>query len=346
MVRPIRRTVESWFPLVRMGLGALRNRLGGRAAPLNVMISLTDACTSDCGYCAIPQRNHPALSTSRLREIIDELADLGACRVGFWGGEPLLRDDLGELIQHARSRGLWVSAVSNGDLVPRHIDRIRDLDHLILSLDGAAAAHDQQRAPGSHGRVLAALRAARDAGIPAWTLTVLTRHNLDDVPYLVDLAEARGHKAAFQVLHHAEALDGGQGQALHPPRQALRDRLTWLAQAKRRGRPVANSLWQLQQLLGWPDLHTPDPVHDPTAPPCLGGRLFFNVDTAGSVYPCSLLIGRPNAPTVAEGSVADALASVQAPACNRCAATAFTEYNALLRLQPEVMAAWARSIVG
>lgn len=351
--RSLRRKLSGWVPLVRMGLGAVRHRLTGHDAPLNVMIALTDDCTSDCGYCDIPARAHPSLSTERLRRVLDELAARGTCRVGFWGGEPLLRADLAELIAHARQLGMWVSLVSNGDLVPRHIDRIADLDHLLLSLDGAEEAHDRQRTKGSHARVLDALDAARSAGIPAWTLTVLTRHNLDDVAWLVDLAQARGHRAAFQVLHHAEALDGGRGSALHPDNSDLRAILEWLKTAKKAGRPVANSLWQLDQLLRWPDLQRPAPVRDASAPTCLGGRLFFNIDTAGEVYPCSLLIGGAEdtppsmpPPSVATGDVAEALAAVPEPPCNRCAATAFTEYNGLLALRPEVVGGWVRGLWG
>ncbi len=344
--RSLRRTLSGWVPLMRLGVGAVRHRITGEGAPLNVMIALTDACTSDCGYCDIPARAHPQLPTARIQTILSELADSGACRVGFWGGEPLLRDDLSELIAHARQRGLWVSLVSNGDLVPRHIDRIADLDHLLLSLDGAEAAHDMQRTKGSHTRVLAALDAARSAGIPTWTLTVLTRHNLDDVPWLVDLAEARNHRAAFQVLHHAKALDGGRSASLHPENSELREVLEWLQKAKGAGRPVANSHWQLDQLLGWPDLSRPAPVMDRSAPNCLGGKLFINIDTAGEVYPCALLIGRSGAPSVARTPVKSALSKVTPPPCNRCAATAFTEYNALLALRPAVVRGWVRSIVG
>ncbi len=340
-----RQRMSRWAPLVRMGLGALRHRVRGTVAPLNVMISLTDACTSNCGYCAIPERATPAMDTARLLDLLTELRAAGTCRVGLWGGEPLLQDDLGLLIAHAKKLGLWVSVVSNGDLVPSRIDQIRGLDHLLLSLDGAQDAHDAQRAPGSHRRVLAALSAAKHAQIPTWTLSVLTARSLPDVPYLVDLAQSRGHRAAFQVLHHAEALDGGLGQDLHPAPDALRDMLLWLRRSKKAGRPIANSVWQLDQLLAWPQLDQPAPVHDPASPPCLGGQLFANIDTDGSVYPCSLLIGRPEAPSVRGRAAADVLREVAAPDCNRCTATAFTEYNGLLRLRTDVVAAWVMGMV-
>lgn len=333
-------------PLLHMGLGALRFAAGGPPAPLNVMIALTDACTRRCRYCDIPRRQLPELSPARLQEVLRELAALGTCRLGLWGGEPLLRPDLPQIIARAQDLGMWVSVVSNGDLVPERIGELAGLDHLLLSLDGARDAHDAVRGAGGHARVLAALEAARSAGIPAWTATVLTSHNLEDVPYLVDLAQARGHRAAFQVLHHGPALDGGRGGALQPDPAALQQTLRWLLRAARTGRPVANSAQQLAELAALLESGHGAPVTEPGAPPCLGGTLFLNIDTDGRLYPCALLVGREAAPSVAEQPVAEALAALEPPACNRCASSAYAEYNAMLRLQPAAVAGWLRRMLG
>lgn len=333
-------------PLLRMGLGALRFAAGGVPAPLNVMIALTDACTRRCSYCDIPRRQLPPLSTQRLEGILDELAALGTCRLGLWGGEPLLRPDLPQIISRAQALGMWVSVVSNGDLVPERIEELDGLDHLLLSLDGARDAHDAVRGAGGHTRVLAALEAARAAGVPAWTATVLTAHNLEDVPYLVDLAEARGHRAAFQVLHHGPALDGGRGAALQPEPAALQATLGWLQRAARTGRPVANSAHQLAALAALLEAGGGAPSWEPATAPCLGGSLFLNIDTDGRLYPCALLVGRPGAPSVADQPVAWALAALEPPECNRCASSAYAEYNAMMRLRPAAVAGWMRRLLG
>ncbi|MCB9765211.1 MAG: radical SAM protein [Alphaproteobacteria bacterium] len=329
-------------PLVRMGLGVLRQRLSGAPRPINVMISLTDRCSRRCDYCAIPDRRSPEPNTVQLLELLTELRRGGVHRVGFWGGEPLIRKDIGELLAHTRDLGLWTSMVSNGDLVPLRRDALTKLDHLLLSLDGRAEAHDRQRGPGSHAKVLDALAVARELGLGAWTLTVLTRHNLQDLPWLVELAEGSGHKAAFQVLHHPEALDDGRGQTLAPSRASLLRALRFLLDARRRGRPVANSRRQLQHLLRWTELGRPPTWMDPASPPCAAGTLFINIDTNGQMAPCSLLVGASGLPNVLDGGYQAALQGLPPPPCNQCVATAFTEYNLLFRLDPGVIADWVR----
>lgn len=330
-------------PLLRMGLGVLHQRATGRPRPINVMLSLMDRCSRRCDYCDIPSRGSAELSTTTLLGALREMAEAGVCRVGLWGGEPLLREDIGVLVSACKDLGLWTSMVSNGDLVRRRRDVVGQLDHLILSLDGERAAHDGQRGAGSHARVLGALETARELGVPTWTLTVLTRDNLQDVPATVERAARLGHKAAFQVLHHPPELDGGRGRALAPLPGALRRALKQLLELREAGAPVANSRAQLRELLQWPDLSSSAPLQDTSRLPCLAGQLFVNVDTDGRVSPCSLLAGDQELPRLQERGFTGAVKALGAPPCNRCTATAFTEYNALFRLRPQVIADWLRS---
>jgi MoaA/NifB/PqqE/SkfB family radical SAM enzyme len=172
------------------------------------------------------------------------------------------------------------------------------------------------------------------------TLTVLTRHNLEDVDYVLDLAESRGGFAAFQVLHHPPAL-AGAASGLAPSDAALRETLETILQAKRAGRAVLNSEHQLRALLAWPDFLVTR-VHDP-ATTCLAGRLYGNVDADGLLYPCSLLVGEmPGASTV-DGFLPAWEALGPSP-CTRCTATAFAEYNRLLALDPGTVLDWIAAI--
>lgn len=319
--------------LARFGRVALKHRLTAARAPLNAMVALTDRCNARCSYCDIPARGRPGLKTEVLIRLIDELAAAGCARLGFWGGEPLLRADLGRLLDHARGRGLWTTMDTNGYLFPRRVRELGSLDHVVFSLDGRAEHHEQNREPGSFPKVMAALAAARDHRVPFWTLTVLTRHNLGDIDFLLDLAEQYGGRASFQLLHHPPGVASAEAAALLPEPEHTRRALQYLLDAKAAGRPVAVSRATLHHLLTWPDYHqTLD--RDPRRPRCLAGRLWVNVDPDGGLSPCSLVglgAGAPNA--VQEGFDA-AFARLDPPDCRACLATCFTEYQHLFRLHP------------
>ena len=328
------------LPVARMGLGALRHRITGRRTPLNVMIAVTNRCTAQCAYCSIPTRTGPELSTAEILHLLEELRAAGTVRVGLWGGEPLVREDIGVIVDEARRLGFLTTMVTNGALVRAKADVVQALDHVIVSLDGRPENHDRVRGRGTHAKVIRALDVLDGVGRSFTTLTVLTRHNLGDIAYVLDLAEARGGSAAFQVLHHPPAL-AGAAPGLAPSDAALRETVERILQARRAGRPVLNSEPQLRALLDWPDFSVTR-VHDAGAA-CLAGRLYGNVDADGRLYPCSLLVGEMAGASTA-GGFEPAWEALDPSPCTRCTATAFAEYNRLFALDPCTVLDWIAAI--
>ena len=82
-------------------------------------IELTERCNNDCIHCCI---NLPAndagakareTSTTVLKDILFQAAELGCLQVRFTGGEPLLRRDFRELYLCARKLGMKVLLFTN-----------------------------------------------------------------------------------------------------------------------------------------------------------------------------------------------------------------------------------------
>lgn len=332
--------------LIRMGLGALRHRATGRPAPLNAMIALTSRCNSRCAYCDIWTHEQAEMSTDALLSLIDQLAARGTRRVGFWGGEPLVRTDIAQLIARCRQRGIWVTLDTNGYLFPARWRSVQQASHVVFSLDGRAEAHDANRERGAHARVMRALQCARERRFSYWTLTVLTRHNLGEIDALLSLAERMGHRAAFQVLHHTEGLDGGKGACLLPSDAEYRAALGQIIAYKKAGRPVANSLSALRLLQSWPSYAQPTSPRPFPGVPCLAGELYVNIEADGTVMPCSLVGGRGAWANANEVGLDAALAAAGKRPCESCSATAFTEYNLLFGLNPRPMVEWVRGLMG
>src|SRR3989338_9511571 len=113
--------------IIKIGIGVLYARLLNRRTPLNVMLSVTNRCPSRCSYCNIPNRNQRELTTTQIFHLIDELRKNGTQRLGLWGGEPLLREDIGQIIDYAKEKGMFVTMDSNGYLVPEKTDKLKNL---------------------------------------------------------------------------------------------------------------------------------------------------------------------------------------------------------------------------
>jgi pyrroloquinoline quinone biosynthesis protein E len=322
-----------------MGTAALRaNALGG-ARPLNVMLAVTNRCDQRCRYCQIPARRQEEMTTAQVVSLLGEMKEAGVVRLGIWGGEPLVRPDIGEIVAAARRLGFWISMDTNGTMVPGKLDVVRMLDHLVISLDGPRESHDTNRQEGSFDHAMAALEATRGL-VSVWTLSVFTRHNLDAVDYLIDNARRFGGMAAFQFLHHNDMM-GGSTDSMRATDDDYREVVERLLTLKRRGAPIASSTRYLRYLLHWPDYAVPRRRSARGGMRCWAGRLYCNVDADGSVYPCSLLIGERPSKNALEVGFLPAFRFAGAHVdCRSCDAACFTEYNCLYDLDPGVMWDW------
>jgi len=151
----------------KLGIGSriLQARLLNRPKPFFVQYSLVNACDGACVYRNCRNRENPQIKTEDHLRIFDEFARLGTVRIKFLGGEPLLRNDLGTLIDGVKSRGMRCAMTANGYRIPRRFDWVRTLDEIIISIDGDQAAHDALRGEGTWSKVMAGIEMCASEGL-------------------------------------------------------------------------------------------------------------------------------------------------------------------------------------
>jgi MoaA/NifB/PqqE/SkfB family radical SAM enzyme len=329
---------------VRTLVGAARYRLTGHRMPLTAWIAVTTRCNALCRTCSIPLRKVPELATEPLVAIIDGLAERGCVRINFTGGEPLLRDDLGVLVERAAAHGVFASVETNGYLYPQRAAELDAAGELVVALDGGRDAHDANREPGSFVRAMAAIELATRRGLRVRTMTTITRHNVDTLDDVLDLAAAHGFVADFQLLEHAPMLAESLAQALAAPPEALRRALLRLVEARRAGRPVAPSERLLRYVRQWGDYgHTTsdDPREDVH---CLAGQLFVSIEPDGTVLPCPLWSRRYPGRSAATDGLDAALDAVRDNPCRACTSPVLTETNYLYNLNGPAVAERVRAL--
>lgn len=183
---------------------------GGRKAvatvphtePVNLLpvlseIAVTYRCNLQCRFCyaacgcqkKTAPGEMPAREVLRVLKIIRQEAKVPS--VSFTGGEPLLRDDLEELVAGARAAGLRVNLISNGTLLAER-GRAKalagaGLTSAQLSLEGPdAAVHDALTAvPGAFAKTLRGIAALQEAGVHVHTNTTVCTVNAGHLPALV-----------------------------------------------------------------------------------------------------------------------------------------------------------------
>ena len=172
--------------------------------PATLTLAITDCCNLTCSHCWVatdqqPQSGHvPEWS---LLQIIEQFAALGGKHIRFTGGEPLLHPGWLRAMQFAATIGLSaISLQTNAILLTkRQVTQLRRSAlaglSIQISLDGAtAASHDRVRGDGAFAATLQAINRLVQGGFADRTTINFTemRHNLDEFPELLQLAEELG----------------------------------------------------------------------------------------------------------------------------------------------------------
>jgi len=156
-------------------------------------------CNLRCVHCYSQSRNTDysgELSHEEGLRLIDDLAGFGAPVMLFSGGEPLMRPDIFELIEHAAGRNMRAVVSTNGTLItPEVASKLKDagLSYVGISLDGLEETNDLFRGmEGAFEQALTGVRNCLERGVKVGLRFTMTRANVGDVGGILDLIEKEG----------------------------------------------------------------------------------------------------------------------------------------------------------
>lgn len=171
-----------------------------RRPPLRYVEWAVDfACNLRCAHCfaaALERKGRRRMAGDDYARVARECMDLGAVNFSFQGGEPLLFQNLGEIIRACQPRRNLISVTTNGTLLTEsRLDELKrwGVDILTISLDSAQAEeHDRFRGvPGTFSKAFGAIQRARQRGLRVTLGTVVTHQNVsgEGIAALARLAE-------------------------------------------------------------------------------------------------------------------------------------------------------------
>ncbi len=192
----------------------------------SLIFEVTPRCNHTCRYCynvwrAPGSEPHTAspiqfneLDTAQTLALLEKTLDQTRCRhVSLTGGEPLLRNDLPQILKLLQNRGVQATIISNGHLLTERavvelLNRGVGLFELPL-LSHRREVHDYlSGSPGAFDAVLSAMTHIRYHNSPFVAVFVATRFNLADLHETIKLAFAFGARA----LMFNRFNPGGRGQ--------------------------------------------------------------------------------------------------------------------------------------
>jgi len=166
--------------------------------------NVTSKCNFTCKHCYVPPPDHRDLSFDEAKDILNQLAELGAEELHLSGGEPLARDDLFDIIREATDIGFHVDTITNGWYVNKENARkFRESGaaHVSVSTDGIGKTHDDFRnKPKSFERCVEAIKILRGEGVEVYISPTVSKLNFGELPDLFSLAESLDANFSTKVL--------------------------------------------------------------------------------------------------------------------------------------------------
>ena len=163
--------------------------------PFWLLAELTYRCPLHCVFCYNPLNYatiQNELSTAEWIKVMREARQLGAAQLGFSGGEPLMRDDLEELVDEAHRLGFYTNLITSGvGLTEQRLQalKVAGLDHIQLSFqDSTQEMNDFLSSTKTFELKKRVAALIKKYDYPMVMNVVLHRHNLPHIDKIIDMA--------------------------------------------------------------------------------------------------------------------------------------------------------------
>ncbi len=296
--------------------------------PFFLAHAITYACNSRCRTCTYWKMSHRKkedLSTEEVFRLLDEAYDFGFRGYYVFGGEPTLREDIGEIVDYAKRKGFLTTMNTNGSLLGAKAELLRNVDFFFVSLDYFNRYHDFIRGRrGSFDEVMEGIRRIGAVGNSKVILvTTISTLNLSAIKPMAEFARDLGVKISFNSVEPTVHSSFEEGRSTSPvvdyglTQDQLQLFYSLLLRLKREGYPLMESDYVLKHFVerrGW-TCHFP--------------RMFTYVSADKKIFSCTY----DHTYDLKHGSLSEYFSSrlfldhvSRAEECNRCVRTCVRGY--------------------
>lgn len=283
----------------------------GTPSPVVCNFAITSRCICNCWHCSFSDRDKKdGMSLEQLKKSISEVQDLGASVIGITGGEPLLRDDLEEIIASIDSRSMPIMFTTGYKLT---IERVRTLKEAglvipVLSLDHyTAEVHDKGRGvKGIFEGTLKAIEMFKSEGFYVAVSFVPTKSLVDDKEDFFKTLDFFADLGVNDMRLTSPILSGKLTS--RPEEKLTQENIETIFEFQKKA----------QKTKGYPNVFAYDFFESRKYYGCGAGYNYLFIDSQGNVSPCDFtMLSMGNVKELSVSSIWDNMSAIfLGPGCN------------------------------
>ena len=258
------------------------------SAPNRLYLEITRACNLRCRMCynAGGKSLPGEFSLAEWKFTLDQMEQAGVFEARLTGGEPTIRPEFLEILDHAIAKGFYVSLATSGvwdEALTREVCN-RKIDDVIVSLDGPAEINDRFRLGGSYIQTFNTILALKNAGIRKVRInTVLSSFNWRHLEPLVALCKE--YDLLLIDFIHPRPFGRGESERSSMLSSEETYQFNVLVKGWREKYPGVNIIMDFDLLAD------KEPMRHPIVPrihSCPAGREFAFISPQGYMFPCGV----------------------------------------------------------
>ncbi|KAB3538529.1 radical SAM protein [Alkaliphilus pronyensis] len=257
---------------------------GKRSAPISIYLCLTHKCPNRCIYCSSKNRlNEEELTTNEWINVINDLQDMKTPIIGLTGGEPMVRDDIYEIVKSIDERSISTLFTSGVNFTLEKAKELKKngLFSIGISLDSHNKEnHNKNRSDNkAFDYAINAIQNSRNAGLYTMAQTVILKENLSEED-LFKLFKLAGENGAHEVKILEPILSGDL---------LNRENLSNILYSKKDREKLVEIQHKANKISKFPKITTFAYTESQEKFGCGAGTQHSYISATGSLYPCDFV---------------------------------------------------------
>jgi len=176
--------------------------------PFFISHLITTRCFARCPTCLWRGDSPEEEDTAKVVDFYRRARKLGFVSTTFWGGEPLLRRDIIDILKNCWNFGFFTGLITNGYFLPRFAPQLaRFLAYLIVSVDAPGQENDRLRGvEGLYDLIVSGIQQIKKENprLKVFINSVISQLNFGHVEALIGIAETLKMGITFEAVKQGE----------------------------------------------------------------------------------------------------------------------------------------------